>query len=162
MKAVRSTIPVVLSVMIALMAGCSKQEEAPPAQPAKDAVSSAKDTATSAVAKAEKAASDAAAQVKETANNAVAEAQKAASNTVAAATPDANGLIDKVKSLVAEKKYTEALDELKKLGDLKLTPEQQKMVDDIKAQIQQAMGGASATVDDAAKKAGDALGGMVK
>jgi hypothetical protein len=60
----------------------------------------------------------------------------------------AQGLIDKAKSLVGEQKYQEAMTSLSQLGNLKLTPDQQKIVDGLKAQIQSAL--AKATTSDAA------------
>jgi hypothetical protein len=71
-------------------------------------------------------------------------------------TDQAQGLIDKVKGLIAEKKYTEALAALKDLSALKLTEEQQKIVSDLKAQIEKAMQ-AQAT-SEATKSVGGLLG----
>ena len=76
---------------------------------------------------------------------------------VKAAQQQAQGLIDQSKTYVSEKKYQEALGSLSQLTNLKLTPEQQKLVDDLKAQIQSAL--AKATATDPAAALGGALGG---
>ena len=67
------------------------------------------------------------------------------------------GLIDRAKGYVADKKYQEALDTLKELAGAKQTPEQQKLVGDLNAQIQSAL--AKAAGSDAASALGGALGG---
>ena len=65
---------------------------------------------------------------------------------------EATSVIAKAQSLVSEKKYQEALTSLGSLKDIKLTESQQKIVDELKAQIQKLMSG------DAAKAAGNLIG----
>ena len=87
------------------------------------------------------------------ATQAVAAAAAAASATSA----QAQGLIDKAKGLVTDQKYQEALTLVQQLSSLKLTPEQQTLVDSLKAQIQTAM--AKSATSNAASALGNILGG---
>ncbi|MEI6083489.1 MAG: hypothetical protein WCS70_04230 [Verrucomicrobiota bacterium] len=118
----------------AFLLGCGKSEEKTPAAAAeatKAAASSAMDATKSAAADAT-------------------EAVKPAANT------QADGLIAKAQSLMANKSYTEAATVLKDLAALKLTPEQQKIVDGLKAQLQKYMSTDAAAA--ANKAAGSLLG----
>jgi hypothetical protein len=66
------------------------------------------------------------------------------------------GLIDRAKAYIADKKYQEALASLNQLASTKLTADQQKVVDGLKAQIQSAL--TKAAIPDASALGGD-LGG---
>ena len=69
-------------------------------------------------------------------------------------------LISKAQKLVTEKKYEEAAGFIKQLSELELTPEQQKLVDNLKASIQKAM--KADAVNEGAKALGNMLGGDKK
>ena len=99
-----------------------------------------KQTTGSVAADAQKSLAGAVDQAKETAQKSVTEGQKQLTEASAALQAKAQGIIDDAKKLVGEKKYTEALSLLQQqLAALKLTPDQQKLVDSLKEQIQQAL-----------------------
>jgi hypothetical protein len=82
--------------------------------------------------------------------------------TAAAAAPSAastqvQGLVDKAKGLVTNQQYQEALTVVQQLSSMKLTPEQQTMVDGLKTQIQAAL--AKTAASDAASSLNNVLGG---
>lgn len=140
-----------------LLSACSKKEE-PPAPTASEAqkpvnavASDVQKATTSAADEAQKQAAEA----KAAADTAAAEAQKRTDATAAPAQNQAQGLIDRIKGLVAEKKFPEALTSLNDLSKLKLTAEQQTWMDELKAQIQKAI--ASKAASDATKSVGGLL-----
>jgi hypothetical protein len=112
-------------------------------QSAKDATASATSAATGAANNATAAADNAAASansaVTGAANSATAGAAATTAAATATATDTAQSLIDKAKSYIANKQYQPALDTLAKLKDFKLTDEQQKIVADLKTQLQKMM-----------------------
>jgi len=123
-----------------LIGGCSKQEGTPAAQ----TQSSTEQAAT---------------EIQKQAEAPKASVPPAVGEAAADASSQAQGLIDKAKGLIENKQYPEAMNILKELSNTKLTPEQQKLVDDLKAQVEKAMAGAATS--EATKSATDAVGGVL-
>ncbi len=121
-----SLVPtLVLSAAIAVIIGCGKKEEPPP--PATEAPRAVEPGA----ATLEKAA--------EAAKATVDEAKAKAEEVAAAAKAKAQEIIDKAQRLVSENKLQEALNALQGLAGMQLTDEQQKTVEALKKQIQDAL-----------------------
>jgi len=128
----------ILTIVIAaaglVLAGCCKQEPTSPSESGTKAADSAATDLSKAVeaakAAGEKAATDVSKQVQETASAASAKVQE---------------LIDKTKKLIADNKYQDASAIIEELTGYKLTPEQQKLVDALKEQIQKALASKAAT-----------------
>jgi len=116
-----------------------------------DAASELQKAATTAAGEVQKAAET----VKTTTEKAVADATKQVESATASATAKAQAVIDQAKALVSDKKYQEAMSALQGLAGMALTPEQQKLVDDLKATIQTALTG------QATKQGTSALGNLL-
>ena len=138
---------ITLCAALAAVSGCGKQESPPPAAETSKTTEAVPSEATKAV----DTSTTAAKQVTD-------QATTQATAQVNVGEQQAQGLIDRAKNLVADKKYQDALASLNQLATTKLTPDQQKLVDDLKAQIQAALG--KTTAGDAASALGGALGGQ--
>ncbi len=87
----------------------------------------------------------------------VTETADTAKQVVTDAAAQAQELLSKAQKLVAEKKYEEAGPLLQQLANFKLTPEQQKTFDSLKATLQKAM--ETQAVKEGTKAVGNLLGG---
>jgi hypothetical protein len=123
-----------IGTVLLLAVGCSKEETSAPAP-----------------------AAPAAEAQKSTAQQAMDAAKGAGEKAVAEASSKADGLIKQAKDLVDAKKYTDASNILQQLAALKLTPDQQKLVDNLKTAIKDAM--AKQATSEGAKAVGDLFGG---
>lgn len=141
---IRLLTTVILTCAIsALLVGC-KKEEVPPATPEAPKAEGLSSQANKAV---------------DTLKTTAKEVTDQATTQVKAAQDQTQAIIDRAKSFIAEKKYQDALSGLNQLAGAKLTPEQQTMVNDLKAQIQAALAKASGSSADAASAISGALGG---
>jgi F0F1-type ATP synthase membrane subunit b/b' len=174
---------VIVPAVALFLAGCSKKEEPAPSaetQKSSDTTASlqkaasdmkdkvqqtAQDAAQKARAEADKLKTEAQQQVQQVKEQVVSEADKLKAQAQAqvqvtkdqiaagSETVKAQSLIDKASKLVADTKYADAANVLKQLASLKLTPEQQKTVDDLTGKIKTALAG------DAARSVGNLLDG---
>lgn len=142
---------------ILFLAACGKQEETTPStsqssasieQSLEEANAEAEKQSGQIKASTEAAVSDAqgkadavAADLKTQSTAAVDSTAATANNAVPTTTAQAQTFIERAQAYVAEKKYTEALNTLSQLANVKLTPEQQDLVTKLKAQISTAMAG---------------------
>jgi hypothetical protein len=109
---------VALSAALIALSGCNKEESTPSQAPKGDA-GTAPQPAPSI----------------EAAKSAAKQATDQVTSQAKALEQQAQGIIDRARSLVGEQNYPEALDSLNELAKFKLTPEQQKSVDDLKSRI---------------------------
>jgi hypothetical protein len=87
----------------------------------------------------------------------VQEAGETAKKVMADTNAQAQELITKAQKLVSEKNYEGAMNLMNELKNFKLTPEQEKLVQDLKTTIQKAL--ESQALSEGTKALGEALGG---
>lgn len=150
----------ILTVIVAtslsfLAPGCGKQETetTPPATPAESTTGQAGSDLKDAAKAVQDQAKTAVSAVSQSANQAAADLQKQAT----AAGAEADSMLAQAKSFVTDGKYQEALGTLKQVSNLKLTSEQQKVLQDLQKQVQAGLASLGAT--NAAQKLGGFLGG---
>ncbi|MDB6110340.1 MAG: hypothetical protein JWR69_2090 [Pedosphaera sp.] len=163
MKLKYTVLGLTLGGLLALTGGCSKSEPAPSASEVDKTIKEEN----AAVAKSADKAAEAAKPVLQQAADAVAKTTNVGArmavdtaakmvDTTAKPEAQAQGLIDQTKTLVSQSNYQGAVDTLKKLSSMKLTPEQQTMVNDLKAQVQKYM--ADHATSEGTKAIGNLLG----
>jgi F0F1-type ATP synthase membrane subunit b/b' len=151
-------------LILAAFAGCGRKEATPSStsEASKANQSTATDVqqaAADAAKQVEAAASQVTQQVQQAATEAktaVEQAKTEAAKQADAAVAQAQTLIEKAKTLVTEKQYPEAMNLVNQLTEMKLSPDQQKLVSDLKAQVQKLMSGS--TVSNAVESAAGLLG----
>ena len=133
------------AALTAGLVGCEKKESPPVTEgtnkSARTVGDTLKDAANTAATEVQKDSEE----VKTTAEKTVTDGTKQVESLTSSATSKAQEYIDQAKAFVDEKKYQDALASLKELGSLSLSPEQQKVVDDLKKTIQTALGTGGAT-----------------
>lgn len=140
MKTNHSILALTACLAIIASAGCSKSSTPSGEVPATNAVTAATD-----------AAKDIAGKAVDTAKGAASQAVAAATNMVNAATSQFTDGVANAKKFITDKNYKGALDELGKLSSLQLTPDQTKVVDDLKAEATKLLSSGTAGAVDAAK-----------
>lgn len=152
------SVPVVRQTMLAILAtlcfaGCGEQTAGPSTKPPAPAAEAPK--APAETKSQTEAVKSAVTEANTQAQNAADTAKAQATSTVA----KAQSMIDEARKLIANEKINEAVTVLNVIANLKLTPEQQALVDNLKQKAQKFLADAAAkkATEGASKAIGDAL-----
>jgi ABC-type transporter Mla subunit MlaD len=151
------------SGLLLSLTACSKEEVKDTSTKAVDATKNAADKAATAVKDTTEKAVDATRDAATTTSEAVKDAAATKDQTAAAksagnaASADIATVLANARKLVSEGKWQEAAKAIEPLGSLKLTPEQQSLLDQFKKQIAQLQTSGQKLTDDANKAVGDLL-----
>ena len=140
----------VLAVALCLTA-CSKTEETTP-----EAQSSSSQDAVGALETQAQGAADALKEGADAAKEQLEQAKESVSASIADANSKFQDLVDEVKRLIGEAKYSEAMTAITSLSGQSLNSEQESIVESLKKQVEAAL------AQDAASEAGNALGNILK
>ena len=132
--------------------GCDKKETAAPVaetvtNAASSTLSNLKDAASSATDKAKAVAADA----KDKAKEVVADVKDGAAKAADAVSTQFDDTVASAKKFIADKNYQSALDELKKLSDLKLSDSQKTTLENLKNELQASITGGTTNAVNAVK-----------
>jgi len=156
-----STIHIALMAAVAALfvAGCEQKTESPESGTAGGSGGSSPGLG-EAISEAAKPIVDEASKAVESVQPAVEKAagdvKEAASSVVSDTKSQADALIAQASKLVQEARYSDAGKVIEQLASMKLTPEQEKLVEDLKTQIQKALSSLSTT------NAAQAVGNLLK
>ena len=149
-----------LAALTGGLIGCEKNQSPPTAtQEANKNAGTVGDTPKDAANTAATEVKKVAEEVKASTETATTGATKQVENLASSASTKAQDYIDKAKVFVNENKYQDALVSLQELGNLALSPEQQKVVDNLKKVIHSALSTSAAT--SAATNGATAIPGLL-
>jgi hypothetical protein len=165
MKMNKITLAAIIASAAWFAGGCSKQEETAPqssteVQRTVESAPTTADRSVNAVRDAGKTTADVVKSVEQEASQTKAAVEKTVTDTAAQTADQVQNLIDSAKKLIAENKGAEALELLGKLSNVKLSSDQQQLVNSLKQQVEQAL--SKQATGEAQKAAEDAVGNPLK
>ncbi len=132
--------------------GCSKSEStAPSVEAATNAASSTLSNIKDAAGQATEKAKEVAGEAKEKAKEVVADVKEGAAKAADAVSTQFDDTVASAKKFIADKNYQGALDELKKLSDLKLSDSQKTTLENLTKELQASIAGGTTNAVNAVK-----------